>query len=577
MELKIKPYDRNLFPLGAILVKGSAPAVWIMEMQTMGLSLKSAKVFPVPGTTPNSIWGCFVVPDGKLNTDMAGKHELYQKVAANLYIPEKSVLQPAITPEEIGKLFAACPNMFHPDLGMVELTEELQVDRLIANPVMQSFIVTRPADAVFIPGQVKSFQVHALTPEEMMQEMEEKTFPKQEVIEEKPLSLWEKLKLAVYRKLFTTTERKDAKPVVGRTREMTRLEKFLTSVLKTDNSMFDKMQQEYEDLEQRNKDELQKLFDMLRDNPEEALKYAIPLDDNGSSRGESNGRLDLSKRWNDLSLSGSGTRGSGAGAVNLGDSYHDLRRQYNLTVEALIKQKDYQKAAFVYLKLLKDANKAADTLAAGEHYQEAATIHLKYTGSKRLAADCYRKGKMNHEAIELYKELNEDELVGDLYLEMQQRKEANIYFQKMVEQHKAGNHYLKAAELCTRKMNDTPAAQQLLLEGWRNKIESVSCLKKYFDNIDNSKIRIEELNRIYSKDVGEQNRENFLQVIKHEYQKKNVGADVAKEMAYEIIAAEARKNPSIVGELKSFNEQDAQLVKDTIRFKLSDGFPGASM
>ena len=40
-------------------------------------------------------------------------------------------------------------------------------------------------------------------------------------------------------------------------------------------------------------------------------------------------------------------------------------------------------------------------------------------------------------------------------------------------------------------------------------------------------------------------------------------------MAYEIIAAQVKNNPSIITELRSFNKDDKLLLKDTLRFKVN--------
>ncbi len=39
-------------------------------------------------------------------------------------------------------------------------------------------------------------------------------------------------------------------------------------------------------------------------------------------------------------------------------------------------------------------------------------------------------------------------------------------------------------------------------------------------------------------------------------------------MAYEIIAERLVENPEIVSEIKNFNKDDTQLIKDTLRFKI---------
>jgi hypothetical protein len=42
-----------------------------------------------------------------------------------------------------------------------------------------------------------------------------------------------------------------------------------------------------------------------------------------------------------------------------------------------------------------------------------------------------------------------------------------------------------------------------------------------------------------------------------------------KDMAYEIVVAHIPVNSAVVAELRAFNKEDKQLVKDTMRFRLN--------
>jgi len=285
----------------------------------------------------------------------------------------------------------------------------------------------------------------------------------------------------------------------------------------------------------------------------------------GVDRGSKNGALDWMPRWLDFSMFDSNGP-SRSGSVNLGDHFFMLQNQYNETAEALIKQKEYLKAAFIYMKLLKHYPKAAETLETGGHYQEAATIYLKHLNSKDKAARCYEKGNMFAEAIALYKELNELEKVGDLYKGMNKRTEANTYYEKVVENYASKDQYVKASLIYKHKIENELGGQSLLMEGWRNNKDAVNCLNNYFSNIQDVKQLDHEINTIYATEVSNDNKEAFLEVIRHEYNRKNELADSIREMAYYIIADRVSKNPSIVMELKAFNITDPKLLKDAMTF-----------
>ena len=83
-----------------------------------------------------------------------------------------------------------------------------------------------------------------------------------------------------------------------------KLDGFLNSFSDEKNNTVEDWQKDYENLAERNQNQLDKLLKMLNDNPEEALKYAIPLDPNNSSRGGAQGGFTLNKRWGAFEFGG---------------------------------------------------------------------------------------------------------------------------------------------------------------------------------------------------------------------------------------------------------------------------------
>ena len=356
------------------------------------------------------------------------------------------------------------------------------------------------------------------------------------------------------------------KPVIEQTPAMGFLNKIMNFFSKQENKIADKMMSDFEDLEKRNQKQIDRLMDMLKNNPEEALKYAIPLDNDGSNRGGIEGTFDLSKRWMDFSLLSPGGSGGG-GSVVLGDKFQELRNQYMKTAEDLIKKEEYRKAAFIYLKLLKNNHQAAATLENGKLFPEAASVYLKFMQNKNKAAECFEKGHMTMEAIDLYKELLQNEKVGDLYMSIYRKKEAFEFFEKVADDYKSKDQYVKASLVYKNKMDNSGAGQSMLLEGWRKQKDAFNCLNNYLNNIEDVKAVGSEINHLYSKEVDNSNREAFLKVIEHEYEKHEELSEPIRDMAYEIIAEEIRKNPSIVHELKVFNKNNKELSKDTTRYR----------
>lgn len=577
MELQLKIAAQNNYPVQGILIKGAAIKIWIEELQRMHINLEQSDCFPIPNTTPNSIWGCFVLPKQALKSIDIGKHQACQLVHQLLFIPERTTIFPSITVEEMDLILLSKKHLMHPDFGMVELFDAINwVDFLL--PIQsQEKQAKKPSSSIFIPNTINSFQVHALSMEEMLEQLEKNSFPQTEKLNHRPLNPTEKARLFFLKKLFKQHQEGE-QTFVQKSGLLGKLEAFKNSLTGNKNEQWsNKLQKEYEALEKRNQKELDRLVDLLKDNPEEALKYAVPLDTTGTNRGlfpndntnEGIGKLSL--RWNNLSLFDKNNNNfSGNGSSSIDDnSFHRLENQYRLTAQQLIQQKKYRKAAFVYLKLLKQYQKAAETLEVGGFYQEAATIYLKYCANKEKAAACYQRGNMYLKAIELYKALNEHELVGDLYLRLNKKEEANFYYNKTVEELKHKKAYIKAALLCKQKIGDLAAAQTLLLEGWRNNSDAFNCLNNYFNNIIDLKFLETELIHIYQNEVNDGNYAAFLRILKLEYKKENQLMNKIRTVAYEIISKQARSNPKVVLELKFFNKKDRHLDKDILRFGLN--------
>ncbi len=576
MELSINPYHKNNYPIGGILIKHTSIRHWMAEIQRMHLMLQEITIYPIPDTTANSIWGCLLIYSGKIDTGNLGRNELCQMVAANLFIPEKTILFPSVTEKEIEAKFAAEKYIMHPHFGMVELTEVFDVAAYMHIPEKDTIAITVPESGVFIPQSIKSFQIRSLSAEEVLKNLEENIFPQQKELKEEPLNIFEKIKLGFYKLLFSIgkstnqSQSSSNQSYVNQNKHSSadglfaKIESWFQRISNTRWSR--KIQEDFESLEKRNQKQINKLMDLFKNNPEEALKYAIPLDERGTSRGSDKSPLDLSKRWLDLSWLQS-PQNRGGGTVDLGNHYYDLQRQYYETAQALLDKKDYQKAAFVYLKLLKNYHSAAQALESGKYYQEAATIYIKHANNKVKAAECYENGKMTHEAIKLYTELNENEKVGDLYVSINQSGRANHYYEKVVDDYKGRSQYVKASLIYKNKIRNTTQAQSLLLEGWRSNRDASNCLNNYFANIADIKELKNEIHAVYQNEINEHNSETFLTVLEHEYAKSNELAEPVRDIAYEIIAKNIQSNPSLSSLLKGFNKKDNQLLKDTLRYK----------
>lgn len=563
MKLELKPCTNNAYPIYGLLIEGKNIHYWLQQMQRLQINLDTTSVYALPGATPNSIWGCFVAISIKqINAQQLERLTLCQCVFNKLYIPLYAQLTPTINDSEIEKLFPEHKYILHPEIGLFTLDTPVDFSSILEFKQKSNLNLKSPIESSHIPKYIRNMQIESLPPEESLNQLEENSFPKQKKFNDKPLNWKEKIKLNLLRKFFN--EQKSNQENKNSSKEKTRLLKLLDKIL-PGKQISENLEQDLEELERRNSSEMQKLMDMFKRDPDEALKYAIPLDNNGLNRGGNHGAFNVSMRWSNFNLFGNNSAGSG-NSLLADDSYYQLQQQYNKTAQDLIAAKKYDKAAFVYLKLLKNNHLAAHTLEEGKLYGEAASVYIKYLENKNKAAECYEKGYMTSQAIELYKELNQKEKVGDLYSLMNQKKEAFHYYNEVVEEYKADDKIVKASLLLKQKMENTSEAQKLLLHGWRNHKDAFNCINNYFTNIEDQQTRHQSIESIYSNETDNKNKLNFLKALSLERKKDKSLHDKAKNIAYEIVAELAESQPNIVLELTQFNE-DKSLNKDLIRYK----------
>lgn len=574
MILEIKPYHRNAFDNKAFLIKGADPYVWLIELKSLGIDIESVQTFPIGGKEVNSTWGCIIISNQVITKDSIGRFEMCQKVNDFIYIPEMSTLSPMLTIEDSEKLFGTEKHLYHPDTGLVSLGAPIDWSSLLLDIKQDSSVIIEPVPSIFIPTQIIGFHIQPVPKEEILKDLE--TPVKPEKIENKPLSFSEKAKLKAYKtllgkggsKIGNGSEGVGAGGLFGGF--LGALASGIGSMVPGMEGWTESMTNDMEELERRNRNELEKLMDLMKENPEEALKYAIPLDENGSSRGGIDGAFNMTRRWGDFSLFGSGNQlGSNGPGVNLNSQFVELMEQYNKSAEDLIKEKKFEKAAFIYMKLLKNYTKAAQTMEQGKFYQEAAAIYLKYGKDKLKAAECYEKGLYYSEAIDLYKELKKYEKAGDLLLTTNDKEGAFEQYTLLANELESKHKYVKASLVYKNKMEDRTSGQTMLLKGWKNQKDEFNCLNNYFNNIEEPEEKLAAIKEVNQGSVNSTNDRTFLKVISYEFKRQTEISKDIKDIAYTIISKKSIANPDIVNELVGFN-LDNEISKDSSRYRIGE-------
>ncbi|MDR6923018.1 hypothetical protein [Chryseobacterium sp. 2987] len=274
--------------------------------------------------------------------------------------------------------------------------------------------------------------------------------------------------------------------------------------------------------------------------------------------------LRLEKKEKGQNSSGGKSRG---GSVYIETSIFDkIRNKYEELAEKYIAEKDYKKAAKVYMNLLQDHYRGARTLEDGGFYTEAAVVYLKKLKNRTDAAACYEKAKQYKKAIDLYKELEQKEKVGDLYRIINDIKNSNTYYQMVVDDYVSNSQMVKGSLIYRKKMEMPEEAQKILLKGWEENKDAFNCLNNYFANIFDVKQLEHSIQELYQK-TPEDKKIIYLDAMKHEFKKDPKLQTATRNIAYEIITEKVAGHSEIVNELKHFNPDDEVILKDISRYK----------
>lgn len=577
MHLQLKPSKKSNYPIIGLLIKGESLDGFWGELERMDIQMSQAKVWPVPGMEANKLWGYYVETSKSLSTKVTGPHQWVQNVEGVLLLAERTEVYPKLASAECAEITKGNRVLAHPEFGFYELEEPIDLSNHIMGMELQELNLRIPEDEGFVPQKLLSFEIQPIPSEDVLKKLE-KAFPAKKTLEDKPLNLLEKTRLKLYEGLFkkgngdekpqhASGEGGDMRPGI-----LTNLGKGLAGLgsrlFGNMGKKLDGMFQDFEELQRRNQKEVDRFLSMLKRNPEDALQYAIPLDEQGTERGDAGlGLFGLSRLWSNFSLFGSNAAMGSGGGIDLGDNYYTLRQQYEETAKLLKEKGDYEKAAFVYLKLLKNPLLAAQTLEEGGLYAEAAAIYLKHLKDKKAAANAYSKGLMYHEAIKLYDELQEYETAGDLSMKIHQKKQAFSYYELVAENLIKNYQYVKASLLYKNKMEKPGECQDLLLKGWRENKDSTNCLNTYFSNVSNEGELARELIQLGEEEKKGDRRRAFLSVVIRQNKHPNSPKQVVRNLAYELVSLEAKQHPEVVAELIALNNTDKEFTKDTFRYK----------
>ncbi len=262
-----------------------------------------------------------------------------------------------------------------------------------------------------------------------------------------------------------------------------------------------------------------------------------------------------------------GYTGSG-GSTAVGDEqFQKLMDRYEKLCDDFIEKKQFKKAAYIQLKLLRNPYRAAYILDEAHYHNDAALIYLKKCKDKQNAAESYEKARSYKKAIKLFKELGQHESVGDIYTKIKDTENAHRHYQIVVDEYAENDQYVKASLIYRKKMDDKASASKLLVKGWRENKDAVNCLNNHLVHFESEKALEKEINHFYKYEVTNTNNLNFLRVLKTEFKKEIAPKENIQNIAYELISKN-NQNSEVLSSLHHFVKEDSQIVPDIIRHRI---------
>lgn len=233
------------------------------------------------------------------------------------------------------------------------------------------------------------------------------------------------------------------------------------------------------EIEEARNREINRLMKLLEENPDEGLKYALPLTGD-PHRGRAPPNTSLTRRDSTFSLGR--TSGGPADIWDLSNERRSaLMRNYRELANREMNLGRYRRAAYIFAELLGDFQGATGALAAGKHFREAAVICRNRLNAHLRTAEYLEQGGLWTEAIAVYVELAQHEKAGDLYRKIGLNEEAVQQYNATIETLRSQANHFAAAKILDEKLDSPRRAIQELSAGWPASSQSFQCLNGIFE------------------------------------------------------------------------------------------------
>ncbi|MBT1686776.1 hypothetical protein [Dawidia soli] len=573
----------------AALLRGHEPLAWLQEMGAWGIDPTLLACYVMPESIHSiAAGGLFVIlPEDTAIPPTGTQAELYGLSDGRLYLPLHATVTPALADDELQQILLWDVQVFHPRIGLVgfESADRLDLSTLLdfipgpstAWSLAQEGNPTRPplVNIRIVPPTVADIlqapdrrPLHDIPPSQHEKSSESWPDKVKRKLLKAALSAIEKTldKLEQHASRFLSEE--DRQKAGRQANERLANPDHTPGLF---GRFIQWMRESLEDLERKRRNEINRLVLLFDENMDEALRYAIPLDNPYAHRGTVPPTSSLNRRDAMRFDIGWIHGGSGGDVWQIDDQYYTLRQKYLDAARQATARGDFKKAAYIYAHLLHDFSSAANVLEQGGFYRDAATLYRDHVKNIPAAAGCLERGGLLLDAIELYKELGKHEKAGDLYQQAQLPEHAANQYTRSVQQALDSGDYLDAARITQHKLEQRTQAQDILLRGWTESRQAEACLQSYLGLLaqsdDDDLPR--QLQTLYT-ETSEDKHDTFLQVLANLARKKQLRGEAynaSRRLAYTIVGQQVQQGkPGNLTLLEHFHPADRLLAADTRRY-----------
>ncbi|MFM7057157.1 MAG: hypothetical protein ACKO2P_09585 [Planctomycetota bacterium] len=503
----------------AVLIFGRTAAEWLAPLCSCRIPTSELVILPLSNPGTGAVFGAVVAGAGLsgrlLDLQHSAMHEsagphlpliVYRCLAGQLFIPAEATLSLPLTDAELRALLPVHADhrlVWHPAVGLVEYEAEdvLSVVDLLSGPV-QTVRIWNGAT----PGDQLNLMIRSLQPWNPPEEILNVVYEGRGDIgsaagdlhqaprapDERPEGalrealhrLRQQLAKAICRVTNLLPESPDGSQLAGRLHAWAeRLARGGHSLGHSSNPAKGTAGHgalaESSSLSTRQENELKRLLHMLEKQPDEGLKYALPLGGD-RSRGTTAPTDRLGEQRPDFDVGQLNATGP-ASVWKVPSSWHAvLTRRYRELALRELRLGHHRRAAYIYAMLLNDLHSAASVLEAGRLYRDAASIWQLHLKQPLLAAECFRRGGLWEEAAAIFRDLRQWRKAAELFRQLDRPELAAEMYEQELRELVEKHQWPAAATVAIDFLGDRMRGLQLLRDGWFSKAGQETCLRRLF-------------------------------------------------------------------------------------------------